>query len=108
MEHDFCDFRTHRVRRGIPIRPSHNIPLINLCVVLVLEAGKLHEDVAFLKPCKEIVTKIYRLTEQWYRCILAYNFSLKEQLLVLIHYYFDYESARIWRSEALEMSRHDR
>jgi type II secretory pathway component HofQ len=27
---------------------------------------------------------------------------------VLIHYYFDYESARIWRSEALEMSRHDR
>ena len=27
---------------------------------------------------------------------------------VLIHYYFDYESARIWRSEALAMSRHDR
>jgi hypothetical protein len=30
------------------------------------------------------------------------------RLRVLIHYYFDYESARIWRSEALEMSRHDR
>ena len=27
---------------------------------------------------------------------------------VLIRYYFDYESARIWLSEALEMARHDR
>src|SRR5262245_50570440 len=26
---------------------------------------------------------------------------------VLIRYYFDYERARIWRSEALETSRHD-
>src|SRR5215471_1115928 len=28
--------------------------------------------------------------------------------LVLIRYYFDYERARIWRSGALETSRHDR
>jgi hypothetical protein len=27
---------------------------------------------------------------------------------VLIRYHFDYESVQIWRSEALEMSRHDR
>ena len=32
----------------------------------------------------------------------------RQAFLVLIHYYSDYESARIWRSEALEMSRHDR
>src|SRR5438477_11228707 len=29
-------------------------------------------------------------------------------ILVLIRYYFDYERARIWRSGALETSRHDR
>src|SRR5262249_13718608 len=37
-----------------------------------------------------------------------FNIMGHDQNAVLIHYYFDYEAARIWRSEALEMSRHDR
>src|SRR2546423_5254716 len=35
-------------------------------------------------------------------------FDQETHFLVLIRYYFDYEVARIWRSGALETSRHDR
>ena len=41
------------------------------------------------------------------RNVAALYLSVSLDLSVLIRYHFDYESAQIWQSEVLEMSKHD-
>jgi hypothetical protein len=102
----------------------HRRHIILLLVGAVLTLGWSHGVGAQTKPAGEFVWALHvTIAPAWFDPaengglitpfgvldIMA-SVSIFPSLLdqVLIHYYFDYESARIWRSEALEMSRHDR